>query len=105
MRREFSRKKSFWTVETILETLVFLLLFFVFAKSFIWGNKGFFYCRSLQEDIVADNKKINKLTKQVDNLKSEIVAWQDNDFMIEKVAREELQMALPGEKVYVLRQD
>ncbi len=103
MRREFSRKNNFWTFQKILKTLIFLLLFFVFAKSFIWGDKGFLYYRFLQKDINLENQKIAKLVKDIDGLKSKIDLWQNSDFMIEKMARQDLQMALPDEKVCLIK--
>ena len=103
MRREFSRKNNFWTFETIFKTLIFVSLFFIFAKSFIWGNKGFLYYRSLQKDVNVENQKTMKLVKDIDSLKSKIDLWQNNDFMIEKMARQDLQMALPDEKVCLIK--
>ena len=103
MRREFSRKNKNWTFDGILKILIFLSLSIVFAKSFIWGNKGFLHYLSLQKEINVENQKINQLVKDIDSLKSNIDLWQNNDFMIEKMAREDLQMALPDEKVYILR--
>ncbi|MFH1643779.1 MAG: septum formation initiator family protein [bacterium] len=103
MRREFGKKMFVWNFESITKFLIFVLIFLIFIKSFIWGNKGFIVYKQMQKDINVDLNKITETQKEIARLKTDIDQWQNNDFMIEKMARQELQMALPDEKIYVLK--
>jgi cell division protein FtsB len=43
------------------------------------------------------------LKKEVQDLQEELVAWQTDPFYKEKVAREQLQMARPGEELFYIQ--
>ena len=56
--------------------------------------------------IVAENYKIEEqirvVKQKVAELEKLVVAWQTNDFLKEKIAREQLQLAREGEEIYCI---
>ncbi|KKP35625.1 MAG: hypothetical protein UR26_C0003G0098 [candidate division TM6 bacterium GW2011_GWF2_32_72] len=73
----------------------------VFFSTYFWGHSGIQTLKFLrgQGDLV--QIEVDHLRKEVDDLKLEIQAWQTDDFNKEKIAREQLQMARPGDRVYL----
>ena len=56
----------------------------------------------LKKEASNEKNKINMLEQEINSLKQSIHRWQTDNFEKERVAREELQMSLPNEFVYVL---
>lgn len=74
-----------------------IIIYFYF---YVAGSQGIYllyekrsHNRILQEQLERQCCDNNRLSK-------EVVAWQQNDFLKEKIAREDLQMAYPGDEVY-----
>ena len=69
---------------------------------FLFGNVGLFVQRRQKQDLYALEHKILLLEKSVDLIGKNISNLLNDDFYIEKVARQDLQMGLEDEIVYVL---
>ena len=81
---------------------VYLVVFyFIFlALNFVFGDKGYFRIKELnikKTNLIAEVEKVSKENEQLDN---ELIAAKTSSFWIEKVAREELDMAKPGEVIF-----
>jgi len=98
----FYKKNSFGDMSTIIKSLIFISLLLLLGKSVIWGRKGFIDYQHVQEEIVAEKDRIRKLKNKIKEINEEIELWQKDNFMVEKTAREDLQMIFPFEKVYFL---
>jgi len=102
MKDSFSEKNSCWDIRTSIKLLIFLIITLFFVKSIIWGRKGFIDYQQMCKEIYVDKGKIRKLKSRIKSINAEIDLWQKDDFMVEKSAREDLQMVCPSEKVYIL---
>lgn len=74
----------------------------VFAFTYMFGSHGIIAARALKKEIADVQLTIAQNEKEIEQLRTQIRTWQTDDFYIEKLAREELQMARPSEQVYVI---
>jgi cell division protein FtsB len=95
---EISFDKKFIVRATILT-----LLIGYFGGSLIFGNNGILRYFAVKKEIVHQKYKVVKLKSKIEELNTKIALWGQNDFELEKMAREELQMGYPDEKVYLLK--
>ncbi|MGB9857039.1 MAG: FtsB family cell division protein [Dictyoglomaceae bacterium] len=72
--------------------LFWLILLYLFP-SFYFGIKDYFYYKT---QVNINKERLNRLTKEVKELR-EIVENLNDPYIIEKLAREKLFMARPGE--------
>jgi cell division protein FtsB len=82
--------------------IFFSLEILTFTVFYLFGGNGRQAISALLEqnqDIVHD---IKLLTQEVESLQSELNRWNTDMFYKEKIAREHLQMAYPGEELYVI---
>jgi cell division protein FtsB len=80
-----------------------LILGFVLAAaafSVFGGNKGFFALVSMQREKWRLQREIGELAKANDQLEAQCQQMERNPQLYEKVAREKLMLAKPGEIVY-----
>jgi cell division protein FtsB len=82
-----------------------LILFFALAVGALIGDRGLFYL--LEQQRRADVLRHDLEALRVENLKlaDEIASLRSDPRAIEKIAREELGLARPGETVFILRRE
>ena len=55
-----------------------------------------------KKERVALEMQLKQLQKEIDALEAEMYVWQTDDFYKEKIAREQLQMARKGDKLFYI---
>ncbi len=80
----------------------FALEVFVFSYIYFFGPHGLKALQLLEAENHALQSQIESLRCEVENLDMQIVEWDKNPFYKEKIAREYLQMAKPGEEIFFL---
>lgn len=89
-------KKKFPQITTLLLVVVLIgcvsLLFF--------SDRGLVSLWELKKEKVEIQQEINSLRKEIANLKRESEKLEFDQDYVEKIAREKLKMAKPGEKVF-----
>jgi cell division protein FtsB len=68
----------------------------------IFGGRGYLDLRKQQQEVEQLEAKIKQLEAENKRLLEEIQALKTDPRAVERVAREELKMARPGEKVIIL---
>ncbi len=86
-----------------LSRLFLLVELIVFGAVYLWGLDGVNRYHKICEENVRVEQDILVLKKEVQDLQEELVAWQTDPFYKEKVAREQLQMARPGEELFYIQ--
>lgn len=85
-----------------------LLRFFLVFEVFLFGYMYFFGKNGLQElhvlksETMQFDQEVQQLAQDIEGLEAEIVAWEENDFCKEKIAREQLQMACKNDEIYYI---
>ncbi|MBP7461154.1 MAG: septum formation initiator family protein [Candidatus Delongbacteria bacterium] len=79
---------------------MFWTLFLIILYNLIFGNSSCFKRRSLQKQIAAIEDSISRLKQVNDSLSLEEKKLLYDYNYLEKIARERLGMAKPGEKIY-----
>ena len=74
-----------------------------FLSFIITGENGFQAYNKVKSEVAIENENINGLSKELTCLKVEVSDWKSDEFLAEKVAREELLLGMPGEKVYIMK--
>lgn len=87
--------------QTILRML-FGLELIVIAGFYVFGAHGLRYVWQLQREQTQIEQEVAALASEVDALEHEVHDWHTHTFNKEKIAREQLQMAKPGETIYYL---
>lgn len=72
----------------------------VFGCMYIFGKNGLQLLDVQKKELHALRTILEELQKEVVGIESEMSAWQAYDFYKEKVAREQLQMARKGDKLF-----
>lgn len=82
--------------------LVLLLVFIVLAVHEIFGENGYLALRQQRRQLETLQEQIQELKKQNTELTRQIKALKSDPQAIERVAREQMRMAKPGEIIYTL---
>lgn len=85
--------------------ILYFILFveiIVYACFYVAGSQGIslLYKKRLQNHALQEQLELRSCENI--RLSQEIVLWQQDDFLKEKIAREDLQMAYPGDEVYYM---
>ena len=73
-----------------------------FGFAYLFGPYSVSRIRTLEREHEKIEQANQRMITEVANLEHEIVAWQEDDFFREKIAREQLQMVHDGDEVYYL---
>jgi len=73
------------------------------AYFLIWSDVGLFRYYAVKKQIEVRKREFSALRQEVQEIEGEIAKWESNPFYLEKMAREELGMGYPDEKVYFYR--
>lgn len=81
---------------------LFLIEVMVFVWLYCFGSQGIrsIYAMSSENDLL--EQQLMQEQQRVCTLERDVLTWQDNSFVKEKLAREQLQMARDGEEIYIL---
>ena len=82
--------------------LFFLVEIILFACVYYYGARGVQIVGEIKRENEAIAKEIRALSNDLDLLEKKIVAWNEDSFYAEKIAREELHMARRDEEIYLL---
>jgi cell division protein FtsB len=97
---KFERKRR----NTIFFTIVTLAFFYI-AAQLVLGDMGFLKYTDLIKTKSRLSTEITDLEKENKTLKKQITAFKDDNFYIEKYAREEYGLAKPGEYIFQFKDD
>ncbi|MBM14510.1 MAG: cell division protein FtsB [Nitrospina sp.] len=81
----------------ILLSLGFFMLLMVMA---VFHENGILNAYRFEQEQVKMKKENEELRKKNDFLKEEILSLKTDPYTIEKIAREKLNLAKPGDKIY-----
>jgi len=89
----------------LLTKRLLLRLFFtveigIFALLYLFGTQGLQALITLRKENVRLSIEVKDLEREVKETEETIIAWQNDLFHKERVAREQLHMAGKGDKVY-----
>ena len=97
------------TVERKRRNIIFFtivtLAFFYMVITLVLGNMGFLKYSALTKTKDRLDTEINMLEKENKALKTHVGALKDDNFYIEKYAREEYGLAKPGEYIFQFKDD
>ena len=82
--------------------LFFVAEIIIFGYFYYFGAQGIRAVQELNVENEQISKKITVLNEEISSIKEQIVAWNEDPFHKEKIAREQLQMAAEGEEIYVI---
>jgi len=88
---------SFWSrhARTILGSAIFLL-----AIHDVFGSHGLLAMRRTQKQIETLHGEIDRLNKQNADLSNQVQALKSDPKAVERIAREEMGLARPGEMIF-----
>ncbi len=93
-----------WDRATLYRNAVFVLILVCVALIVheIFGEHGYLALRQQQRDLQTLQQQIDQLQKENQQLEQQIKALKSDPKAIEKLAREQMRLARPGEIIYVL---
>lgn len=86
-------------------TLASLLLLVAFVVGSFFGDRGILNLLSQEHRAMALRLELETLRDENASLSTEIVALRSDPRAVERLARERLGLARPGEKVFLIRED
>jgi cell division protein FtsB len=86
-------------------TLASILLLVAFVVGSFFGDRGILRLLSQEEQAQVLRQQIDALRAENASLASEIVALRSDPRAVERLARERLGLARPGETVFLIRED
>lgn len=86
----------------IIMRVILLLEMGAFIHLYIYGKNGLQLLNVQKKQLQHLSCTIDALQKEVEILEQEKIIWQTNDFYKEKIAREQLQMARKGDKLFYI---
>src|SRR5579872_637638 len=93
--KKMNAKKLFVRLLLCFEMCVFGLLYIV-------GKNGLQLLQKQKQELQQLNTHMLQLQSDISLLENDIHVWQTNDFYKEKIAREQLQMARKGDKLFYI---
>jgi len=82
--------------------LALVLLTFALTVHEVFGDRGYFALRRRRQELQTLQQQVDKLQKENEQLEKEIKGLKSDPKAIEKLAREQMKLAKPGEIIYVL---
>ena len=97
-------KKLHWDIPTLQRNAIYVLLLVCIALVVheIFGQRGFLAMRQQQKEVEALQQQMQHLQQENLALEKQINALRSDPKAIERVAREQMRMARPGEIIYTL---
>jgi cell division protein FtsB len=93
-----------WDIQTLQRNAIYVLLLVCIALVVheIFGQHGFLAMRRQQKEVEALQQQLQHLQQENLELGRQIKALRSDPKAIERVAREQMRMARPGEIIYTL---
>ncbi|HUO83719.1 MAG TPA: septum formation initiator family protein [Thermoanaerobaculia bacterium] len=85
-----------------LVVLLSIVLTIVFVVSFVFSEEGIAELQRAQKRVSDLDREVERLRSENERLRRELETLRSSTYAYEKIAREDLGMAKPGETVYVL---
>lgn len=82
--------------------LLWMLQIICWAGYYLYGENGYHAMSTIKKENEQVLHDIEHLQQDITVIEQEVVAWQTDLFYVEKVAREQLQMAKDGEELYFI---
>jgi cell division protein FtsB len=82
--------------------LALVLIAFALTVHEVFGDRGYFALRRRRAELNELQDQVRKLQEENQKLETEIKALKTDPKAIEKLAREQMKLAKPGELIYVL---
>ncbi len=97
-------KELRWNIQTLQRNAIYILLLFCIALVVheIFGQNGFLAMRRQQKEVEALQQQMQRLQQENTELEKQIHSLRTDPKAIERVAREQMRMARPGEIIYTL---
>ena len=97
-------KKLHWDIQTLQRNAIYVLLLVCIALVVheIFGQHGFLAMRRQQKEVQVLQEQLQRLQQENLALEKQINALRSDPKAIERVAREQMRMARPGEIIYTL---
>ena len=97
-------KELRWDIQTVQRNAIYILLLVCIALVVheIFGQHGFLAMRRQQKEVEALQQQLQGLQQENLELEKQIKALRSDPKAIERVAREQMRMARPGEIIYTL---
>ena len=97
-------KELHWDIQTLQRNAIYILLLVCIALVVheIFGQRGFLAMRQQQKEVEALQQQMQRLQQENLALEKQINALRSDPKAIERVAREQMRMARPGEIIYTL---
>ena len=73
---------------------------FVFGYVYFFGKSGMQLLHELKQECASIDNEVIQLAVEIKNIEKDINDWESNDFLKERIAREQLQMARKDDKIY-----
>jgi len=89
-----------YTSKQFFTRAAFLAEVCAFLAIYLYGSHGLQSVRGLEQENALLEMETAHATQQVTRLQEEIASWHRDDFRKEKIAREQLQLARPGDEIY-----
>lgn len=89
-------------IKKTLFRMVWALQIVGWAGYYVFGENGLYAMRAIAKENDEVLHHIDQIKQDIKNIEQEIIAWQTDLFYVEKVAREQLQMAKEGEELYFI---
>lgn len=85
----------------------FLRLFLIgeitlFGWFYYYGVRGVVAVQELKAENDEITQQVASLQNEIDTVNAQIIAWNNDPYFKEKIAREQLQMARDGDEIYVI---
>ncbi|MBD3231798.1 hypothetical protein GF322_04000 [Candidatus Dependentiae bacterium] len=90
-------------LKTVLRLIILLGLIGYFLQAILFGQRGFKKYLELKNEINFEKNKILKTKKKILDFEEKIAKWNENNFELERLAREELQMCYANEHVFIFK--
>ena len=91
-------------LKRFLRVFIILLVFGFLVKYFFLSSNGFLHYMTVKKNVEKEMHKLVRLESKINNLEVEINKLASDEFEVQKIAREDLQMGFRDEKVYLLMQ-
>ncbi|RUM59431.1 MAG: hypothetical protein DSY66_03840 [Persephonella sp.] len=103
--KEKKLKAKTFNKSLTINSVVFILLSFYIFYLFVFSDKNIFNFAQKEKRLEQLTEKEKKLIIQRDKLKSEIDNLKKDDFIVEKLAREQLGLTKKDEVIFIIPED
>lgn len=82
--------------------LLFVFELGCFFQLYVYGKNGLQLLHKQESELRTVRSQVDQIKKSIEHISAEIDEWQRDDFYREKIAREQLQMARKGDKLFYI---